>query len=129
MNHVARVMRLCLKSEACPWRCSLRIGASGTLAFVLSVGPSSTDKAVAHHDTGCEPVPVEGKYDPAAAPSHQSIDQFWVFEPGVYHTAAWYTISRYGADSIDGSSASRYAVTLPLLDRASRQMDMLCPTR
>jgi hypothetical protein len=29
-----------------------------------------------------------------------------------------------GADSIDGSSTSRYAVTLPLLDRASRARDL-----
>ncbi len=52
-----------------------------------------------------------------------------------YHVArvnterrVWMAVAA-GADSIDGSSASRYAVTLPMLDRASRQMDMLCPTR
>jgi hypothetical protein len=38
----------------------------------------------------------------------------------------WMAIAA-GADSIDGSSASRYALTLPLLDRASRQMDLLAP--
>lgn len=32
-----------------------------------------------------------------------------------------------GADSVDGSSATRYAVTLPLLDRAARQPDMFAP--
>jgi hypothetical protein len=32
-----------------------------------------------------------------------------------------------GADSVDGSSASRYAVTLPALDFASRQPDMWAP--
>lgn len=34
-----------------------------------------------------------------------------------------------GARSVDGSSVSRYAVTLPLLDRASRQRDLWAPTR
>jgi hypothetical protein len=29
-----------------------------------------------------------------------------------------------GADSIDGSSATRYAVTLPMLDRAMKQQDL-----
>ncbi len=52
-----------------------------------------------------------------------------------YHVArvnterrVWMAIAA-GADSIDGSSASRYAVTLPMLDRAGKQMDLLCPTR
>ena len=53
---------------------------------------------------------------------------------GVYYHVArvnterrvWMAVAA-GADSIDGSSASRYAVTLPMLDRASRQMDMLTP--
>lgn len=31
------------------------------------------------------------------------------------------------ADSVDGSSASRYAVTLPNLDNASRQADIFAP--
>ena len=50
---------------------------------------------------------------------------------GVYYHVArvnterrmWMAIAA-GADSIDGSSASRYAETLPLLDRASRQADL-----
>jgi len=53
---------------------------------------------------------------------------------GVYYHVArvnterrmWMAIAA-GADSIDGSSASRYAISLPLLDRASRQLDMLTP--
>lgn len=50
---------------------------------------------------------------------------------GVYYHVArvnterrmWMAIAA-GADSIDGSSASRYAVTLPMLDRAARQRDL-----
>lgn len=34
-----------------------------------------------------------------------------------------------GADSVDGSSASRYAVTLPALDCAGRQWDMWAPPK
>lgn len=34
-----------------------------------------------------------------------------------------------GAWSIDGSSGTRYAQTIPLIDAASRQMDMLSPRR
>jgi hypothetical protein len=74
-----RVMNRQLKQTACPWRRSLRIGASETLASLLSVGPSSTDKAVAHHDAGLRTRPPAGKYDPTAARSHGSIGQFWVF--------------------------------------------------
>jgi hypothetical protein len=69
-----------LKQTACPWRRSLAIGASETLASLLPVGPSSTDKAVAHHDAGLRTRPPAGKYDPTAAQSHGSIGQFWVFE-------------------------------------------------
>ena len=51
---------------------------------------------------------------------------------GVYYHVArvnterrmWMAIAA-GADSVDGSSATRYAVTLPLLDRAARQMDLM----
>lgn len=53
---------------------------------------------------------------------------------GIYYHVArvnterrmWMAIA-VGADSIDGSSASRYAVTLPLLDRAARQTDLFAP--
>jgi hypothetical protein len=47
-----------------------------------------------------------------------------------YHVARVNTEKRVwlaaaaGADSIDGSSATRYAVTLPMLDRAMRQPDL-----
>lgn len=49
-----------------------------------------------------------------------------------YHVARVNTVRRIyraiaaGADSIDGSSASRYAVTLPALATAARQQDLLC---
>lgn len=49
-----------------------------------------------------------------------------------YHVARVNTVKRIyravaaGADSIDGSSASRYAVTLPALATAARQQDLLC---
>ncbi len=52
-----------------------------------------------------------------------------------YHAARVNTIRRIrmahaaGAHSIDGTSASRYAVTLPKLDRARRQPDLLAPPR
>lgn len=52
-----------------------------------------------------------------------------------YHVARVNTMRRMfaaiaaGAHSIDGSSVSRYAVTLPLLDGASRQLDLLAPQR
>lgn len=50
---------------------------------------------------------------------------------GVYYHVArvnterrmWIAIAA-GADSVDGTSATRYAVTLPMLDRARRQTDM-----
>jgi hypothetical protein len=51
-----------------------------------------------------------------------------------YHVARVNTAKRMalaiasGADSVDGTSASRYAVTLPLLDRASRQPDLWAPS-
>ncbi len=55
---------------------------------------------------------------------------------GVYYHVArvnserrMWLASAAGAHSIDGSSATRYAITLPLLDRASRQSDLLCPIR
>lgn len=55
---------------------------------------------------------------------------------GVYfHVARVNTARRFrmahaaGADSVDGSSASRFAETLPLLDRAARQPDLLSPIR
>jgi hypothetical protein len=55
-------------------------------------------------------------------------------ERGVYYHVARVNTGRRmamahaaGADSIDGSSASRYSVTLPLLDRAIRQRDLLSP--
>lgn len=50
-----------------------------------------------------------------------------------YHVARVNSIARIalaascGADSIDGSSASRYAVSLPKLAYAARQPDMLSP--
>jgi hypothetical protein len=50
-----------------------------------------------------------------------------------YHVARVNSIARMslaascGADSIDGSSASRYAVTLPKLAYAARQRDMFAP--
>ena len=50
-----------------------------------------------------------------------------------YHVARVNSISRMslaascGADSVDGSSASRYAVTLPKLAYAARQPDMWSP--
>lgn len=54
---------------------------------------------------------------------------------GIYYHVArvntarrvWMAIAA-GADSIDGSSASRYAVTLPMLDQASRQTDLFTPS-
>lgn len=52
-----------------------------------------------------------------------------------YHVGRVNTLKRFrlahmaGADSVDGSSASRYAVTLPKLDFASRQWDMWAPPR
>ncbi len=52
-----------------------------------------------------------------------------------YHVARVNTARRLwlaiaaGADSVDGSSATRYAVTLPMLDRASGQTDMFAPCR
>jgi hypothetical protein len=52
-----------------------------------------------------------------------------------YHVARVNTAKRVhmahaaGADSIDGSSASRYAVTLPLLDRAAQQSDLFAPIK
>jgi hypothetical protein len=57
-------------------------------------------------------------------------------ERGVYyHVARVNTAKRFrmahaaGADSIDGSSASRFAVTLPMLDAAARQADLFPPCR
>ena len=50
-----------------------------------------------------------------------------------YHVARVNTARRFalaaaaGANSVDGSSASRYAATMPLLDLASRQPDLLAP--
>jgi hypothetical protein len=50
-----------------------------------------------------------------------------------YHVARVNTVKRMflalasGADSVDGSSASRYAVTLPKLDLASRHRDFFAP--
>lgn len=50
-----------------------------------------------------------------------------------YHVARVNTEKRMamaiaaGADSVDGTSASRYAITLPRLDRASRQPDLWTP--
>ena len=52
-----------------------------------------------------------------------------------YHVARVNTAKRMamavaaGADSVDGSSASRYAVTIPGLSLASRQGDLLAPER
>lgn len=52
-----------------------------------------------------------------------------------YHVARVNTARRFrlahasGAWSVDGSSASRFAETLPALDRAARQPDMLRPVR
>jgi hypothetical protein len=50
-----------------------------------------------------------------------------------YHVGRVNTATRFrlahqaGADSVDGSSASRYAVTLPAMDFAARQPDMFPP--
>jgi hypothetical protein len=52
-----------------------------------------------------------------------------------YHVGRVNTMRRFrlahiaGADSVDGSSASRYAVTLPMMDFASRQWDMWAPPK
>lgn len=52
-----------------------------------------------------------------------------------YHVARVNTEKRFalaqaaGAHSVDGSSASRFAKTLPRLDRAARQPDLLSPRR
>lgn len=52
-----------------------------------------------------------------------------------YHVARVNSIKRIyqaiaaGADSMDGSSASRYAVTLPKLDSASRARDFFAPVK
>lgn len=55
-------------------------------------------------------------------------------ELGVYyHFARCNTLQRFalandaGADSVDGSSASRYAKTLPLLEKGRRQASLLSP--
>ncbi len=60
----------------------------------------------------------------------------WCAERGVYyHVGRVNTIRRFrlahiaGADSVDGSSASRYSVTLPPLDFAARQWDMWAPPK
>jgi hypothetical protein len=57
-------------------------------------------------------------------------------ERGIYyHVGRVNTQKRFrlahiaGADSVDGSSASRYAVTLPALDFAGRQWDMWAPPK
>jgi hypothetical protein len=57
-------------------------------------------------------------------------------ERGVYyHVGRVNTLKRFrlahvaGADSVDGSSASRYSVTLPPLDFAARQWDMWAPPK
>ena len=57
-------------------------------------------------------------------------------ERGVYfHVGRVNTQKRFrlahiaGADSVDGSSATRYAVTLPALDFAGRQWDMWAPPK
>ena len=57
-------------------------------------------------------------------------------ESGVYyHVARVNTVKRFrmahaaGAHSVDGSSASRFAKTLPLLERARSQPDLLDPRR
>lgn len=50
-----------------------------------------------------------------------------------YHVARVNTFKRMslaiaaGADSIDGSSGSRYAVTVPMLSYAARHRDLFCP--
>jgi hypothetical protein len=52
-----------------------------------------------------------------------------------YHVARVNSVKRMamavaaGADSVDGSSASRYAVSTPKLTNASRQLDMWTPER
>jgi hypothetical protein len=52
-----------------------------------------------------------------------------------YHVARVNTARRFrmavaaGASSVDGTSASRYAVTLPLLNLSSRQSDLFAPER
>jgi len=60
----------------------------------------------------------------------------WCAEQGVYyHVGRVNTARRFrlahiaGADSVDGSSASRYSVTLPMLDHAGRQWDMWAPPK
>ena len=50
------------------------------------------------------------------------------FHIGRVNTARRYRLAHIsGADSVDGSSASRYAVTLPALDFAGRQPDLYPP--
>lgn len=52
-----------------------------------------------------------------------------------YHVGRVNTVKRFSlaissaADSVDGSSASRFSLTLPMLDSASRQWDMWAPPR
>jgi hypothetical protein len=60
----------------------------------------------------------------------------WCAARGIYyHVGRVNTLKRFrlahiaGADSVDGSSVSRYAVTLPPLDFASRQWDMWAPPK
>lgn len=56
--------------------------------------------------------------------------RFCAYHDCHYHVARVNSVKRYrmahaaGAHSVDGSSATRYAVTLPLLDYASRQPDL-----
>jgi hypothetical protein len=62
-------------------------------------------------------------------------DKFCAERGIYYHVGRVNTIKRVrlanqaGADSIDGSSASRYATTLPMLDFATRQWNLFTPPK
>jgi hypothetical protein len=85
-------MNSAMNGEACQCSSGLRIAAGPQLWPLHAGWTQFHQRAVVHHDAGCEPVP-DGKYNPASAQSHRSIRQSWVFETQVYHASAWSAIS------------------------------------
>jgi hypothetical protein len=77
-----------LKQMACQWMGGLRSAAQSPDTGPYAAGWTQFhQRAVAHHDVACEAIPV-GKYDPAAARSHKSVGQFWVFVVTLCHAFA-----------------------------------------